>query len=74
LERSRADLYGLKAHAAGAERLEVVRDIAVLEVLFATAARVTEIAHLRVIDVDSVGGPTRGRDSRMRSLRAGIGI
>lgn len=63
-------LYGLKAHTAGMERLEVVRDIAVLEVLFATAARVTEVAHLRVVDVDAVGGTVRvlGKGRRERVL------
>lgn len=63
-------MYGLKARTAGAERLEVVRDIAVLEVLFATAARVTEVAHLRVTDVDPVGGTVRvlGKGRRERVL------
>lgn len=63
-------LYGLRAHTAGVERLEVIRDIAVLEVLFATAARVTEVAHLRVADVDMVGGTVRvvGKGRRERVL------
>lgn len=65
-------MYALKAHATGVDLLEIVRDIAVLEVLFATAARVTEVAHLRVTDVDAVAGTVRvlgkGRRERVLSL------
>jgi integrase/recombinase XerD len=48
----------------------LVRDIAVLETLFATGARVAEVCHLRLDDVDLVQGRVRilGKGARERLL------
>ena len=66
-------LYRVKhAHAGGALNLYfvLVRDIAVLEVLFATGARVSEICNLTRGDVDLQRGLIRvfGKGSRERTI------
>ena len=49
----------------------LVRDIAVLETLFATGARVAEVCHLRLEDVDLTNGRLRilGKGARERLLK-----
>jgi integrase/recombinase XerD len=49
----------------------LVRDIAVLEILFATGARVAEVCHLRLEDVDLTQGRIRimGKGARERLLQ-----
>jgi integrase/recombinase XerD len=57
-------------HATPQYRI-LVRDIAVVETLFATGARVTEVCHLRLEDVDLIRGRIRilGKGARERLLQ-----
>jgi integrase/recombinase XerD len=73
LKRLFKTLYQMKA-SAGCEAAErhrlLVRDIAVLELLFATAARISEICNLRSEDVDLGRGRIRiaGKGGRERLI------
>jgi integrase/recombinase XerD len=76
LKRLFAHLYARKAkHAGGAddELAAILRDIAVIELLFSTGARVAEVCGLRVGDVDLAQGRVRitGKGRRERVLRCG---
>ena len=73
LERLFSYLYQA-CHLQSANRstyLTLVRDVAVLEVTFATGARVSEICHLRMEDVDLSEGWVRilGKGSRERIIQ-----
>ena len=67
-------LYALKdslrRHDTQAHR-RAVRDIAVLELLFATGARVTEVCSVKVVDVDLRNGSVRilGKGARERIIQ-----
>jgi integrase/recombinase XerD len=67
-------LYDLKRSLQDREShayLALVRDIAVLELLFATGARVSEVCHLKVEDVDLGAGSVRilGKGGRERIIQ-----
>ncbi|HEX8692649.1 MAG TPA: tyrosine-type recombinase/integrase [Longimicrobium sp.] len=73
LKRLFTHLYQLKqacADSASPEYHTLLRDIAVLEVLFATGARVSEVCHLTVEDVDLRKGWIRimGKGGRERVI------
>jgi integrase/recombinase XerD len=73
LERLFRHLYRLKAETRDRESssyLALVRDIAVLELLFATGARVAEVCNLGTADVDLRRGQARilGKGGRERIL------
>jgi integrase/recombinase XerD len=66
-------LYQMKGETASADserRRLLVRDVALLEVLFATAARISEVCDLRVNDVDLRRGHIRvcGKGDRERLI------
>jgi integrase/recombinase XerD len=74
LKRLFQHIYQAKntAHGPTAPRYRaLVRDIAVLETLFATGARVAEVCHLRLEDVDLTKGSIRvlGKGARERLLK-----
>ncbi len=62
---------GVTSHPAAKQYRALVRDIAVVETLFATGARVAEVCHLRVEDVDLTEGRIRilGKGARERLLQ-----
>ena len=67
-------IYQAKMTNTGSEAPQyrtLVRDIAVVETLFATGARVTEVCHLRLDDVDLAQGRIRilGKGARERLLQ-----
>ena len=63
-------LYHVRNLAAERDLDAALRDIAILELLFATAARVSEVAHLRVADIDLQQATVRvlGKGRRERVL------
>jgi integrase/recombinase XerD len=74
LKRLFQHIYHAKTTNAGSEAQQyrsLVRDIAVLETLFATGARVAEVCHLRLEDVDLTQGRIRilGKGARERLLQ-----
>ncbi|HEU0053403.1 MAG TPA: tyrosine-type recombinase/integrase [Longimicrobium sp.] len=74
LEQLFRHLYLRRDACAGRDRAEhrtLVRDLAVVEALFATGARVAEICHLRVEDVDLDEGWVRilGKGNRERVIQ-----
>jgi integrase/recombinase XerD len=74
LERLIRHLYQQKAaQAANGRENVLLRDIALVEVLFATGARISEICRLRIGDVDLVAGSLRvfGKGSRERLIYFG---
>ncbi|HEV3456593.1 MAG TPA: tyrosine-type recombinase/integrase [Thermoanaerobaculia bacterium] len=64
-------VYQVKKTTPGPRYRALVRDIAVLETLFATGARVAEVCHLRLEDVDLNQGRIRilGKGARERLLQ-----
>ena len=73
VERLLKYLYGQCSAGpqSGIERFVLVRDTAVLEAIFATGARVSEVCHLRVEDVDLDDGWVRilGKGARERVVQ-----
>jgi integrase/recombinase XerD len=74
LKRLFHHLYEAKKFTSGPPAPQyraLIRDIAVLETLFATGARVTEVCHLRLEDVDLTQGRIRilGKGARERLLQ-----